>query len=91
MAARGYLISKIRNVQGKERRRVGRPVAYRGDPDAPELTEKERRRIKRRIANRESAQRVRHRRQEELEEMQIKVNFGVTQKNRGGGGMEVAG
>lgn len=60
---------------GKERRRVGRPVAYRGDPDAPELTEKERRRIKRRIANRESAQRVRHRRQEELEEMQLKMDL----------------
>jgi hypothetical protein len=60
--------------KGKERRRVGRPVAYQGDPDAPELSEKERRRIKRRIANRESAQRVRHRRQEELEEMQLKMD-----------------
>lgn len=52
---------------------MGRPIAYRGDPNAPELTDLERRRIKRRIANRESARRVRHKRQEELEDMQIKA------------------
>ena len=52
---------------------MGRPIAYHGDPDSPELTEAERRRIKRRIANRESARRVRHKRQEELEELQAKV------------------
>jgi uncharacterized membrane-anchored protein YhcB (DUF1043 family) len=59
--------------KGKEKKKVGRPIAYRGDPNAPELTDAERRRIKRRIANRESARRVRHKRQEELEEMQIKM------------------
>lgn len=53
---------------------MGRPIAYRGDPNAPELTDQERRRIKRRIANRESARRVRHKRQEELEDMQIKAS-----------------
>jgi hypothetical protein len=47
---------------------------HKGDPDDPGLTEKERRRIKRRIANRESARRVRYRRQEEMEEMQIEVS-----------------
>jgi len=61
------------NAQGKERRKVGRPIMHKGDPNDPTLTEKERRGIKRRIANRESARRVRHRRQEELEEMQLKV------------------
>jgi len=74
---------------------VGRPVAYQGDPDAPELSEKERRRIKRRIANRESAQRVRHRRQEELEEMQLKVSllipgYGVCLCEKGGGAHRAA-
>ena len=52
---------------------MGRPIMHKGDPDDPALTDKERRRIKRRIANRESAQRVRHRRQEEMEEMQLKA------------------
>lgn len=61
-------------LQGKEKKKVGRPIAYRGDPNAPELTDQERRRIKRRIANRESARRVRHKRQEELEDMQIKAS-----------------
>ena len=65
-------------LQGKEKKKVGRPIAYRGDPNAPELTDQERRRIKRRIANRESARRVRHKRQEELEDMQIKVGLRLT-------------
>jgi hypothetical protein len=57
----------------KEKRKVGRPIAYCGDPDSPDLTPSERRRIKRRIANRESARRVRARRQEQIEEMAVKV------------------
>ena len=40
---------------------MGRPIAYRGDPNAPHLTPAERRRIKRRVANCESARRVRAR------------------------------
>ena len=48
-------------AEGK--RKVGRPIAYCGDPDSPDLLPAERRRIKRRIANRESARRVRARRQ----------------------------
>lgn len=48
---------------------------HKGDPNHPALTEKERQRIKRRIANRESARRVRYRRQEEMEEMQIRVSM----------------
>lgn len=66
---------------GKERRKVGRPIMHKGNPDDPELTERERRRIKRRIANRESARRVRNRRQEEMEEMQIKMDE-VLEENR---------
>lgn len=32
---------------GEARKRVGRPVSYKGDPDAPHLTDAERRKIKR--------------------------------------------
>lgn len=52
---------------------MGRPIAYKGDPDSILLTEGERRKVKRRIANRDSARRVRARRAETLEELQIKV------------------
>ena len=52
---------------------MGRPIAYCGDPNSPDLTPAERRRIKRRIANRESARRVRARRQDTIEEMAIKA------------------
>ena len=52
---------------------MGRPIIYSGDPDAPNLTPQERRRIRRRIANRESARRVRAKRQDLIEEMSIKV------------------
>lgn len=72
------LSQNFKHLQGKEKKKVGRPIAYRGDPNAPELTDQERRRIKRRIANRESARRVRHKRQEELEDMQIKVRLLAT-------------
>jgi hypothetical protein len=57
----------------KEKRKVGRPIAYCGDPASPDLSPAERRRILRRIANRESARRVRARRQELLEDMAVKV------------------
>ena len=61
-------------MQRKNKKKVGRPIAYKGDPNASNLTEAERRRIKRRIANRESARRVRARRQETLEELQVRVS-----------------
>jgi hypothetical protein len=60
-------------LQPTEKRRVGRPIEYYGDADAPNLTSAERRRIRRRIANRESARRVRSRRLGELEEAQKAV------------------
>ena len=58
-------------LQGK--RRVGRPIAYLGDPDAPHLTPAERRRMKRRVANRESARRVRARQFLQVSAMADKV------------------
>ena len=44
------------------RKKAGRPIAYQGDPNDSRLTPEQRRKIRRRIANRESAQRVRARR-----------------------------
>ena len=52
---------------------LGRPITYSGDPVADNLNEDERRRLKRRIANRESARRVRQKRQEQMEDLQQKV------------------
>ena len=60
-------------VQPRGKRKVGRPIAYCGDPNSPDLTPAERRRIMRRIANRESARRVRARRLDVLDEMTQKV------------------
>ncbi len=66
-----------RNVcaQPAGKRKVGRPISYCGDPNSPDLTPAERRRIMRRIANRESARRVRARRLDILDEMAQKVGF----------------
>lgn len=60
----------------KPKKKVGRPITYNGDPNAPELTEAERRKVKRRIANRESARRVQQRRKEMIDELQHKVGLG---------------
>ena len=57
----------------KAKRKVGRPIAYCGDPYAPGLLPEQRRVILRRIANRESARRVRARRQDELERLTEQV------------------
>lgn len=51
----------VLGAQPARKRNVGRPIAYCGDPNSPDLTPGERRRIMRRIANRESARRVRAR------------------------------
>lgn len=67
------MASCLAHAQSNEKRKVGRPIIYCGDPDSPDLTPQERRRIRRRIANRESARRVRAKRQDLLEDMSIKV------------------
>jgi hypothetical protein len=71
---RGCLNIHVWGDQSKEKRKVGRPITYKGDPDSNNLTEEERRRIKRRIANRESARRVRQKRQDLMEELQMSVS-----------------
>jgi DNA repair ATPase RecN len=48
-------------------------VAYSGDPDSPHLTEDERCKIKRRAANRESARRVRQKKDIQVQEMDCKL------------------
>ena len=58
---------------GKVKRKVGRPIAYSGDPFSPDLEPEQRRIILRRIANRESARRVRARRQDELDRLGQRV------------------
>ena len=60
-------------MQKKEPRKLGRPVTFKGDPESSQLSDKERKRIKRRIANRESARRVRQKRQVLMEELHCKV------------------
>jgi type II secretory pathway pseudopilin PulG len=55
------------------RRKIGRPIAFTGDPDSMDLTDADRRRLKRRAANRESARRVRLRRQEMLCATQVRL------------------
>ena len=57
------------------KRKVGRPIAYSGDPFAPHLEPEQRRVILRRIANRESARRVRARRQDELDRLSQRVSW----------------
>ena len=58
---------------GRAKWKVGRPIAYCGDPYAPSLEPEQRRVILRRIANRESARRVRARRQDELDRLTQQV------------------
>ncbi|KAK9789769.1 hypothetical protein WJX73_007668 [Symbiochloris irregularis] len=57
----------------EERSRGGRPILYRGDPDAKHLTDQQKRQIKRRIHNRASARRMRERRQAEAECLRSEV------------------
>jgi hypothetical protein len=69
----GLTVAVLLQQAPKEKKKVGRPIAYTGDPNAPHLSEAERRRVKRRIANRESARRVRMRKMEQVEELVVKV------------------
>ncbi|CAL5225656.1 g8514 [Coccomyxa viridis] len=60
-------------MEVKTKRKVGRPIAYQGDPDSPDLDPEERQIILRRIANRRSARRGRERRQNEVDKLTKKV------------------
>ena len=60
-----------RKASGKK---IGRPLTDSGNPDEPGLRDDERRRIRRRMANRESARRVRERRVEAKAKMEARVH-----------------
>lgn len=62
-------------MQKKVPKKLGRPVTFKGDPESAALSEGERKRVKRRIANRESARRVRQKRQVLMEELHCKVGL----------------
>ncbi|KAK9789756.1 hypothetical protein WJX73_000626 [Symbiochloris irregularis] len=53
------LLGSMHDKHSKGKGRSGRPVIYSGDPDAEDLTDQQKREIKRRIGNRESARRMR--------------------------------
>ena len=63
----------LQEATGK--RKVGRPIAYCGDPNSPELTPAQQRLVLRRIANRESAQRARSSRNDKYERLLHKVHL----------------
>ena len=65
------LVSKSQGSTG--RRKTGRPLAYTGDPDSPALSDADKRKIKRRIANRESARRIRNRQLQKTEALMTEV------------------
>lgn len=69
--------------ESKSVRKVGRPIMQDGDPFAPDLTLLERRVRSRRVANRNSARRVRVRRQGQLDDLisQVKQKKLIVPKN----------
>ena len=78
MAAELYKKAYVLREQ-KAKRKPGRPLAYQGDPFSPDVTPEERRVILRRIANRESARRVRVRHNETVERAFKEASCAVTE------------
>eukprot|EP00884_Botryococcus_braunii_P008712 jgi/Botrbrau1/17842/Bobra.0127s0085.2 len=62
------------------KKKVGRPIAFQGNPD--ELSPEEQKRVKRRKANRESAQRVRLRRLKEFQTLSEQLKMLTTSRDR---------
>ena len=60
---------------GKPKKRVGRPLKYEEAADSPNMTEAEKRKLRRRTANRESARRVRDRRTKHSGKLEAKVSL----------------
>lgn len=73
MACVSKAVLLLQEATGK--RKVGRPIAYCGDPNNPELTPAQQRLMLRRTANRESARRARSRRNDEYKQLLHKVHF----------------
>ncbi len=60
---------------GKSKKKVGRPLKYEEAADSPNMTEAEKRKLRRRTANRESACRVRDRRTQHSGVLEAKVSL----------------
>ena len=60
---------------GKSKNKVGRPLKYEEAADSPNMTEAEKRKLRRRTANRESARRVRDRRTQHSGNLEAKVSL----------------
>ena len=60
---------------GKPKKKVGRPLKYEEFADSPNITEAEKRKLRRRTANRESARRVRDRRTQHSGKLEAKVSL----------------
>lgn len=65
---------QVQEPKEQDKRKVGRPLSYTGDPNAKHLTETERRQIKRRIANRDSARRVRQKKLQTVSELSLQLD-----------------
>ena len=72
-------------------KKIGRPLTDSGNPDEPGLRDDERRRIRRRMANRESARRVRERRIESKAKMEAKVRPTLMMKFGGNSTLDHSG
>lgn len=60
---------------GKPKKKVGRPLKYEEAADSPNMTEAEKRKLRRRTANRESARRVRDRRTQHSGNLEAKASM----------------
>lgn len=82
LTSKQMLVHLIRDssIQGpKSGRKVGRPILYTGDPSAPGLTSLKRQTIARRNSNRQSARRIRLRRQDQVQQLQDEVSISMFQ------------
>eukprot|EP00891_Asterochloris_glomerata_P005052 jgi/Astpho2/5052/Aster-05974 len=59
---------------GRGCKKLGRPITWDGDPEDPNLPESDRKKIRRRVKNRESARRVQQRRKAAAEDLQHQVS-----------------
>ena len=71
---------------GRGCKKLGRPITWDGDPEDPNLPESDRKKIRRRVKNRESARRVQQRRKAAAEDLQHQVglfHFGGSCRTQG--------
>ena len=76
----------LSQCDSRPRGKVGRPLKYDGDINNPDLDDADRRKLRRRTANRLSARRVRDRRASMASELEAKVIFWLLQASMSGTG-----